>query len=310
MNEIAFVVGADESGKRLDVVVTARTGLSRTSASALSVTVNGEPAAKSLHVEEGMRVVVALPVQAMPPDAEHIDVPIAFEDDHLIVVNKPAGLVVHPAPGHEGGTLVNALLARASQPAGGESFRPGIVHRLDAGTSGLLVVAKTEETFELLTRMLAARTIRRIYIALVEGAPESETATIEAPIGRSPRHRKKMGVVAGGKDAVTHYAVKESFRDATLLEVTLETGRTHQIRVHLAEIGHPVLGDVVYGKSRSLARRFELSRMFLHAAQLSFAHPVSGEAMAFEAPLPEDLHRALELARTISPGKELRPPRR
>lgn len=300
MTEIAFVAGADEAGLRIDVVLTARTGLSRTVASALPVTVDGEPALKSLRVEEGMRICVSLPTDAPPPEAEQIDISVVYEDDDVIVVDKQAGLVVHPAPGHEGGTLVNALLAR-STPAGGEQFRPGIVHRLDAGTSGLIVVAKNDESFEALSGMMAARTVRRLYLALVEGLPRSSTATIDAPIGRSPRHRKKMAVVAGGRDAVTHYVVTESLGDVSLLDVTLETGRTHQIRVHLGEIGHPVVGDIQYGRSRSLAKRLGLVRPFLHAARLSFTHPRTKEAMEFSAPMPEDLQSALAIARAQAP---------
>lgn len=300
MRDVAFEVAAEEAGHRLDVVLARRTGLSRSAAAALRVLVDGQRAAKSLKLEYGQRVEAELPdAKPAEPQAEAIDVPVVYEDDALIVVSKPAGLVVHPAPGHPGGTLVNALLARAGRPAGGEAWRPGIVHRLDAGTSGLMIVAKDEHVHATLVGMLAARTVKRTYLALVEGEPASETATIDAPIGRSPRHRKKMAVVAGGREAITHYRVLERLGDASLLEVRIETGRTHQVRVHLAEIGHPVVGDFVYGRGRKLAQRLALDRPFLHAARLELAHPVGGEPMAFDDPLPPDLSAALA---TIRPG--------
>ncbi|MHB8511235.1 MAG: RluA family pseudouridine synthase [Actinomycetota bacterium] len=296
MSEIAFVVDADESGRRLDVVVAARAGLSRTMASSLKVLVNDASAMKSLRVEQGMRVSVSLPAEVVAPFAEPIDLEVVFEDDDLIVVNKEAGLVVHPAPGHQSGTLVNALLARANIKGGAE-FRPGIVHRLDAGTSGLIVVAKSIEAFDALTKMISERTVTRGYIALVEGTPTSSSATIDAPIGRSVRNRKKMGVVEGGREAITHYEITETMSETSLLSIKLETGRTHQIRVHLSEIGHPVVGDPIYGRSRSLDKRLRLTRPFLHAATLSFAHPITHEQLNFEVPLPSDLQTALELAR-------------
>ncbi|HVL89613.1 MAG TPA: RluA family pseudouridine synthase [Actinomycetota bacterium] len=299
MSGISFEVAAEEAGHRLDVVLARRTGLSRSAAAALSVTVDDRPASKSLKLERGQRVEADLPDAApAEPQPEDIDVPVVYEDDALVVISKPAGLVVHPAPGHPGGTLVNALLARAGRPAGGEAWRPGIVHRLDAGTSGLMIVAKDEHVHATLVGMLASRTVKRTYTALVEGEPESPTATIDAPIGRSPRHRKKMAVVAGGREAITHYQVMERLGEAALLEVRIETGRTHQVRVHLAEIGHAVVGDQVYGRGRKLAARLGLERPFLHAARLELAHPLSGAPLAFEDPLPEDLARALETART------------
>jgi len=298
VSELSFDVSADESGRRLDVVLAARAGISRTIAATLNVLVDGHQAAKSLRVEAGQRVRATLPPEAIAePQPEAIDVPIVYEDDALLVVSKPAGLVVHPAPGHPGGTLVNALLARAGRPAGGEVWRPGIVHRLDAGTSGLMIVAKDEQVYARLVAMLSAREVRRTYVALVEGEPSSETATIDAPIGRSPRHRKKMAVVAGGRESVTHYRVLERLGEVSLLEVRIETGRTHQVRVHLSEIGHAVAGDPVYGRGRKLAARLGLERPFLHAARLELAHPSTGEPLAFEDPIPEDLSRALRIAR-------------
>ncbi len=299
MSLLQFEAGPGDAGKRIDVVVAERAGISRSAAATLSVLVDGVAAAKSLRLEAGNRVQVEIPdVEAsLPPSGEDIDIEVVYEDPHMIVVSKPAGLVVHPAPGHSGGTLVNALLARDEQPAGGDQERPGIVHRLDAGTSGLMVVAKTDEAFERLSSMMAAREVKRTYIALVEGVPESEAATIDAPIGRSPRHRKKMAVVAEGREAITHYEVKEALGEIALLEVVLETGRTHQIRVHLAEIGHPVIGDPVYGRSRKAAARLGLNRPFLHATRLEMSHPIDGNPLSFESPLPPDLAAALDVAR-------------
>lgn len=296
MTRLEFVVETDEAGSRLDVVLAARTGLSRSTASTLEALVDGKRAAKSLRLEEGQRVGVDLPEEAPVSPAATIEVRIAYEDEHLMIVDKPAGLVVHPSPGHEGGTLVNALLARAEKPAGGEAFRPGIVHRLDAGTSGLMLVAKSEEAFDALSAMIASRLVRREYRALVEGTPPAHTATIDAPIGRSSRHRKKMAVVAEGREAITHYETLERLGETTLLAVTLETGRTHQIRVHLAEIGHPVVGDPAYGRSKKIAVRLGLARPFLHATRLSLTHPITGTALDVSSPLPPDLQAALASA--------------
>jgi 23S rRNA pseudouridine1911/1915/1917 synthase len=227
------------------------------------------------------------------PEAQGLDIPVRFEDEWLMVIAKPAGLVVHPAPGHPEHTLVNALLARAERPAGGAVERPGIVHRLDAGTSGLMIVAKDEEAFERLTAMMANREVSRTYHALAEGLPSTNSGTIDAPIGRSARNRKKMGVVAEGRESITDFRVIEDLGDVSLLEVKPRTGRTHQIRVHLAAIGHPVVGDAVYGHDRKVAKRLGLERPFLHAAELRFTHPMTGEEIAIAEPLPSDLEDAL-----------------
>ncbi|HEV2686779.1 MAG TPA: RluA family pseudouridine synthase, partial [Actinomycetota bacterium] len=248
------------------------------------------------------RVAVSM-AQVAPREvvAEDIPVRVVYEDEHLLVVSKPAGLVVHPAPGHPSGTLVNALLARAgAAPAGGEADRPGIVHRLDAGTSGLMIVAKDEEAHAALTGALAAREVTRIYLALVEGTPDTDTMTIDAPIGRSPHDRKKMAVVAGGRPAVTEIKVLERFSDTALVEARPITGRTHQIRVHLKAAGHAVAGDRVYGRNGTLAAALGLERPFLHAARLSFEHPSTGARIELEDPIPADLQAALEAARKRS----------
>lgn len=296
-----FVVA--EAGARLDSFVAAAAQISRAEAVRLiidgSVTVDGEPAQKSMRLDAGMTVEVAFAEEAPPPAAEVADVPIVFEDQWLIVIAKPAGLVVHPAPGHPGGTLVNALLARGDDaPVGGDDDdRPGIVHRLDATTSGLMIVAKHADAHARLVEMMAAREVNRVYLALIQGSPDSDTATIDAPIGRSPRHRKKMSVVAGGKHAITHIEVLERFEQTSYIEARLETGRTHQIRVHLQAIEHPIVGDSVYGGNAALARELACERPFLHAARLSFAHPMTDQAMSFEEPLPQDLAAVLGRAR-------------
>lgn len=220
---------------------------------------------------------------------------IAYQDEHLLIVDKPAGVVVHPAKGHSEGTLSQLL---AGVAAGGEDpQRAGIVHRLDRDTSGLLIVAKSEQAHGRLQADLAARRIRREYLALVEGRPPSRTGTIEAPIGRDPRVRTRMSV--GGqaaRPAVTHFAIEREMPGCTLLRLRLETGRTHQIRVHLQAIGHPVCGDPEYGKPGL----YGLRRQFLHATRLELAHPVTGEQIAVDSPLPEDLSEALERAERLS----------
>jgi len=301
-----LLVSADDAGTRLDAFVSARAGMSRAAAAKLiaagSVLVDGRAATKSLRVEDAMRVSISIPEhESAVPQAEEIPVRVVFEDEHLLVVSKPAGLVVHPAPGHSSGTLVNALLARAGgAPAGGDAERPGIVHRLDAGTSGLMIVAKDEATHAALTDALAARAVTRVYLALVEGIPDTATTTIDAPIGRSTRDRKKMAVVAGGRSAVTEITVLERLPDTALVEARPITGRTHQIRVHLKAAGHPVVGDRVYGPNRKLAAALGLDRPFLHAARLSFEHPSTGALIELDDPLPQDLAAALEAARTRS----------
>lgn len=219
---------------------------------------------------------------------------ILYEDEHMLVVEKPAGMVVHPARGHSEGTLAQLL---AGVAAGGEAVRAGIVHRLDRDTSGLLIVAKSEQAHARLQAALAAREIRREYLALVEGRPPSRTGTIEAPVGRDPRVRTRMAV--GGqfpRQAVTHFTLEREMPESSLLRLRLETGRTHQIRVHLQAIGHPVCGDPEYGT----AGRYGLARQFLHAARLELAHPITGAPVQVVSELPEDLRAALERAERLS----------
>ena len=302
---------ADRAGERLDAAVARLAGVTRSLAARLidsgGVRVGGRALARSFRLQGGETIAIELPDEPPPPAAEDIDVAVVYEDEWLVVVAKPPGLVVHPAPGHPGGTLVNALLARDPRvDLPGEPSRPGIVHRLDAGTSGLMIVAKEASAFDELRRMMVDREVARTYLALVEGSPP-KTGEIDAPIGRSERNRKKMGVVAGGRDARTTYRRVEAFADTTLLEVRPLTGRTHQIRVHLATAGYPVVGDAVYGRNRKLAAALGLRRPFLHAAKLAFAHPVSGEELRLEEPIPADLEAALAAARARGGSSRVRP---
>lgn len=268
------------------------------------------PVRKSEVVEAGWEFRVEIPAAAATElAAEALPLDLVYEDEHLAVVDKAAGMVVHPAPGHRSGTMVNALLYHLEDLSGvGGRLRPGIVHRLDRDTSGLMVVAKTDAAHTGLAEALRRRKIRRIYQAAVWGRMPESPLTIDAPIARDPRNRKRMAVVEGGRRAVTRLRVREEWLAAQLLEVALETGRTHQIRVHTAHVGHPVVGDATYGRggargisgaARSWAERFDrrVPRQFLHAWRLAFDHPVSGERMRFQRDLPADLARAAEWAR-------------
>ncbi len=290
---------ADRPGERLDVFLARRAEeISRNRARRLLdeglVTVDGRRERPSYRLAAGARVTATLPPEEeAKPAGEDIPLTIIHRDGDIIVVDKPAGLTVHPGPGHAGGTLVNALLALA--PELGElrdTLRPGIVHRLDKDTSGLLVVATNERARADLTRQLKEREVRKTYLALVQGVPDPRQGVIEAPIGRHPRNRKKMAVVAGGREAETKYRVRETLGGCALLEVEPVTGRTHQVRVHLAAIGHPVIGDAVYGKRSEL-----VARQFLHAWRLAFELPTSRRFVEFESPLPAELRRALDSLR-------------
>ena len=260
------------------------------------VTVNGEktkPNSK-LRIGDCVKWTVPDPVEASP-QAEEIPLTVLFEDRDLIVINKPAGLVVHPAAGNETGTLVNALLHHCKDLAGiGGEKRPGIVHRLDKDTSGIMVIAKNEAAMNALAHQFKERETEKEYLAIVRGIPAPSRGTVNTTIGRHPVHRKKMAVnVRSGREAVSHYEVLETFGEAALVRVKIETGRTHQIRVHMAHINHPVIGDGVYGRSFHL----KAPRQMLHAAKLSLTHPGTGKRIAFEAPLPEDMQRLLEQLR-------------
>ncbi len=228
-------------------------------------------------------------------EAQDIPLVVAFEDEHLIVVDKPAGLVVHPACGNPDGTLVNALLHHCGGSLSGIGgvARPGIVHRIDKDTSGLMVAAKTDRAHEGLAKQFAAHSIDRRYRAIVSGRPIPPAGKVDAPLARSPQNRKKIAIVQGGKRAVTHFRTMERLRDAALVECRLETGRTHQVRVHMASIGHPLLGDPVYGRTKQVHRgtldALDFKRQALHAALLGFIHPVTGIALSFESAMPTDM---------------------
>ncbi|MFH1737280.1 MAG: RluA family pseudouridine synthase [Actinomycetota bacterium] len=294
-----YIVEAADEGSRLDAFLAAKTGVSRARAQKLIaqelVSVNGSPAAKSDIIKKTDKIAVNFPTPE-PSGLEPEDIPIKilYEDDDLMVLSKPPGLVVHPAPGHLSGTLVNALLAHTKGLSGvGGINRPGIVHRLDRDTSGLMIVAKTDEAHQGLAAALKKREIRKTYTALVEGSLADDEGEIVAPVGRHLKDRKKMAVSVGrGRDAVTRWRALEQFKGFTLIEVSLITGRTHQIRVHLQHIGHPVAGDPVYG--HGAGKSLHLSRQFLHASGLSFKHPVTDREMVFKDELPSDLREALK----------------
>jgi 23S rRNA pseudouridine1911/1915/1917 synthase len=259
-----------------------------------AVLVDGEVRGKSHRLAGGEEVEIDRPPQTPAvPVAAPPELTVAYADEHLLVVDKPAGVVVHPAPGHAGGTLANALAAAGA--AGGDDERPGIVHRLDRDTSGLLVVARSQETYERLQRLVRRRALTREYLALVAGRPRSRSGTIDAPIGRDRHDRLRHSLDTDTpRAAVTHFELEELLPGHALLRVRLETGRTHQIRVHLAAIELPVAGDPTYGVARDLG----LERQFLHAARLAFAHPVTGEPLDVSSPLPADLAAALAAARS------------
>ncbi len=292
--KVELKVGEEEAGARLDVFLAGHVG-SRARAQALieagAVLVDGRARRKRHVVAAGESVSVAELGPAVEDPVAEVQFGVAYEDEHLMIVDKPSGLVVHPARGHRTGTLSQALAGRA---AGGEDgARAGIVHRLDRDTSGLLVVAKDDRAHRALKELLAKRRLHREYVALVDGHPEARTGTIDAPVGRDRRDRVRMSIDSETpRDARTHFELTRMLPASALLAVTLETGRTHQIRVHMAAIGHPVCGDPQYG----MAGEYGLRRQFLHAAALSFPHPVTGATIDVRSPLPEDLQRALALA--------------
>ncbi len=304
MNDATLTLPVPETaaGMRLDRFLSEPVG-SRARAQALidagKVRVDGRPRPKRHALRVGEVIVVAPGDPPEPAAAEPaVRFTVAYEDDHLMVVDKPAGLVVHPARGHRTGTLAQALAGRA---AGGEDpYRAGIVHRLDRDTSGLLVVAKSDEVHRALKALLAARRLHREYLTLVEGRPPARTGTIEAPIGRHRHERVLMSIDTDDpREARTHFEIERLLPRATLLRVVLDTGRTHQIRVHMAAIGHPVSGDPQYGTRGE----YGLERQFLHAARLAFTHPVTGEPIDVTSPLPDDLAAALALAEAEGQGQ-------
>ncbi len=290
---------ADATGERLDVFVARSVpGLTRARVQRLidagHVAVAGYRARASLRLAPGQIVRVDVPPPTDGAAApEDIPLDMLYEDADVLAVNKPAGMTVHPAPGHATATLVNAILAHCTDLSGvGGVLRPGIVHRLDRDTSGVILVAKNDDAHHALSRQLRDRTIEKTYVALVEGTPRPAEGVIDAPIARDPRNRRRMAVVEGGRASVTEYRVVERLPGASLLDVRPKTGRTHQIRVHLAAIGHPIVGDRLYGKPSKL-----IARQFLHAARIVFAHPRTGARMEIEAPLAGDLAAALARVR-------------
>lgn len=302
---LAEVVPAALEGERVDRAVAILADLSRSAVATLigdgAVRLDGIPArSASMRVSEGQQLEVALPDPVDPrpgPDAA-VEFSVRHEDDDVVVIDKPAGLVVHPGAGHADATLVHGLVHRFPEIADvGEAHRPGIVHRLDRGTSGLLVVARTAAAYDELVRQMSNHEPERVYQSLTWGHIESDRGTIDAPIGRSPRHPTRMAVSDQGRRAVTHYEVNQRFdvpRDTTLVTCRLETGRTHQIRVHLRAIGHPVVGDRDYDGGRP---GLDPGRPFLHAGRLRFVHPTTGEPVTVEAPLPADLVECLGACR-------------
>lgn len=283
------------SKERLDKYIAANSDLSRSMVQKLAkegrITLNGKTAKAGDLVAEGDVVVLEKPEpKAVELKAEEIDLEVIYEDPHLLVINKPRGMVVHPSKGHSSGTLVNALLGYCTDLSGiGGEIRPGIVHRLDKETSGLLLIAKDDKTHQMLSQALQTHEIKRIYVAVVKGRMTALEGTINAPIGRNPKNRTKMAVVEGGRRAVTHFKVLRLFEKNSFVRLELETGRTHQIRVHMAFAGHPIVGDEVYNPDCIAGG----SPLMLHAAVLKFVHPITGESMQFAASLPEEFRAEL-----------------
>lgn len=266
------------------------------------VRLNGEPVKRRHKISPGELIEITVPEPSQSAiGAEDIPLDIVYEDEHLLVVNKRQEMVVHPAPGNYAGTLVNALLSHCGNLSGiGGVLKPGIVHRLDKGTSGLLVAAKTDQAHKALAKQFKSKTVKKLYIAVVKGVVQLDNGIIEFPIGRSSRDRKKMAVnFVNSRDAVTQYRVLERFKTATKLEVLLSTGRTHQIRVHMSYIGHPILGDVKYGT------RADIGRTALHSTTLGFTHPLTKKYMEFTSELPDDIKKLLEELKRRENGKKL-----
>jgi len=304
---------ADKSGVRLDAFTASKAEISRSQAQRLidegAVTVNGKVGAKNTKLKSGDTVEITLPeteeCEAVP---ENIPLDVRFEDDEIIIVNKPCGMVVHPAPGHSHGTLVNALLYHCGESLSGIGgvSRPGIVHRIDRDTSGLICAAKTDRAHLSLAAQLADHSMHREYRLITVGGLKEDSGTIDAPIGRHPTDRKKMAVIKQAdkkaRHAVTHYTVLERFPGFTYAQAVLETGRTHQIRVHMAYIGHPLMGDTVYGGGHTSFEKHNaglIDGQMLHATALILRHPVTGEEMRFETELPEDFREMLERLRRL-----------
>jgi 23S rRNA pseudouridine1911/1915/1917 synthase len=293
------------AGERVDAGLARLLGLSRTVTAQLAedglVLLDGATVAKSARLRGGAWLEVTLPTAEQPADVAPEPVEglrVVHDDDDLVVVDKPVGVAAHPSPGWTGPTVVGGLAAAGYRIAtSGASERQGVVHRLDVGTSGLMVVAKSENAYSVLKQAFRERTVEKVYHAVVQGHPDPLSGTIDAPVGRHPTADWKWAVTAGGKESVTHYETLEAFRAASLVEIHLETGRTHQIRVHFAAVRHPCVGDLTYGADPTLAERLGLTRQWLHAVRLGFTHPGTGEWVEFTSGYPDDLAAALERLR-------------
>lgn len=292
-------------GERVDSALARMFGFSRTRAADLvaegGVRLAGKSPSKSDRVMAGQWLEVALPAAVAAPNVNAEPVPglrVIYDDSDLVVVDKPVGVAAHPSPGWNGPTVIGGLAGAGYRiSTSGAAERQGVVHRLDVGTSGLMVVAKSEAAYTALKRAFKERTVEKIYHALVQGHPDPSRGTIDAPVGRHPRHDWKWAVTADGKPSVTHYETLEAFPAASLLEIRLETGRTHQIRVHMSAIKHPCVGDLTYGADPTLSERLGLQRQWLHAQRLAFTHPTTGEHLTFESTYPADLEHALSRLR-------------
>lgn len=301
MTERSYPVPEGLDGQRLDQALSRMLGLSRSKAAEMVdsalVTLDGDLVPKSARVSTDQVVVVQDLDEPAAPVAQ-MALSVLYADDDVIVVDKPVGMAAHASPGWEGPTVVNALAQAGYRIAEvGPDERQGIVHRLDVGTSGVMVVAKSARAYSALKRAFKNREVDKTYHALVQGHPDPAAGTVDAPIGRDPRHAHRFAVTADGRPSVTHYETLESHRFASLLVITLETGRTHQIRVHMSALRHPCCGDLTYGADPTLAGRLGLSRQWLHAVRLSFRHPGTGEQVSFASPYPGDLAHALDVIR-------------
>jgi 23S rRNA pseudouridine1911/1915/1917 synthase len=293
-------------GERVDAALARLFGLSRTKAADLAedgrVLVDGTAVGKSARVTAGAWLEVELPdpprpIEVVPQTVEGLRV--VFDDDDIVVVDKPVGVAAHPSPGWNGPTVIGGLAGAGYRVStSGAAERQGVVHRLDVGTTGLMVVAKSERAYTSLKRQFKERTVDKTYHALVQGLMDPPRGTIDAPIDRHPQHEYRWAVVTDGKPSITHYETLEAFRHASLLEIHLETGRTHQIRVHTSAMRHPCVGDLTYGADPVLAQRLKLTRQWLHAKRLGFEHPGSGQWVEFESPYPADLQHALDVVAT------------
>ncbi|MFB0958174.1 MAG: RluA family pseudouridine synthase [Clostridiaceae bacterium] len=307
--EFYYLIEEAEAGLRVDVYLSGKfPGISRSQVQRLieddRLLVNARRVKSSHKLKAGDEVEFELPPAVeLKVEAENIPLEIIYQDEYLAVINKPVGLVVHPAPGNEHGTLVNALLYHLTDLSSVNGvIRPGIVHRIDKDTSGLLVIAKNDEAHQALSKQLADHSMTREYVALCEGLVKTDQGTIDAPIGRDPRNRLRMGIVPNGRRAVTHYTVQQRYQDMTLVRLRLETGRTHQIRVHMASIHHPVAADPVYGFKK---QRVKYQGQMLHARLLGFLHPRDGQPMEFSVPVPEEFRLVLEKLAAEKAGRRV-----